>query len=260
MCLLVFAWQRHPVYRLIFGGNRDEYHARPSTAADWWPDLSAETSDILGGRDEQAGGSWLAMNRNGRLAVVTNYHELAKSAPGAPTRGELVRTALDRHDSAHAALCDIEPGKMAYAGFNLIAADAQQAFYLSNRCEGLQLLGAGLYGLGNQKLDTAWPKVEKTKQGLADIIAERDIEVDSLMNLLGDRQPAEHNSEPKPNAGPLTEVLSAPFVVSPEYGTRCTTVVLVSHQGQVSFVERRFDADGQRTGESRFDFASESNA
>ncbi len=250
MCLLVFAWQRHPIYRFVFAGNRDEYHARPAAAAGWWEN----TPTVLGGRDRQAGGTWLAINRQGRFAVVTNYHELTESPPGAPSRGELVSEALDRHDSAHAALCDIEPGKMAYAGFNLIVTDDQQAFYLSNRSEGLLALDAGIYGLGNQKLDTPWPKVEQSKQGFADIIEHRDFEVESLFGLLGDRQPAKHNSEPEPDSDPLKALLSAPFVISPEYGTRCTTVVLVSHQGQVIFVERRFDADGKTNGESRFDF------
>ena len=250
MCLLVFAWQRHPVYRFIFAGNRDEYHARPAAEACWWE----KSPDLLGGRDLQAAGTWLAMNRQGRFAVVTNYHELADSPPGAPSRGGLVSETLSKHDSAHAALCDIEPGKMAYAGFNLIASDHQQAFYLSNRREGLLALDAGIYGLGNQKLDTPWPKVEQSKQGFAEIIEHREIEVESLFALLGDRQPAKHNNEPETDADPFKTLLSAPFVVSPEYGTRCTTVVLVSHQGQVTFVERRFDTDGQTTGESRFNF------
>ena len=72
MCLLSLAWQAHPDYPLIFVGNRDEYHARPTAAADWWQDRP----DILGGRDLQAGGTWLAINRKGDFGVVTNRPDL----------------------------------------------------------------------------------------------------------------------------------------------------------------------------------------
>ena len=68
MCLIAVAWKAHPRYPLILLGNRDEFHARPSVAADWWP----EAPDVFGGRDLKAGGSWLGVSRGGRIAVVTN--------------------------------------------------------------------------------------------------------------------------------------------------------------------------------------------
>ena len=72
MCLLSLAWQAHADYPLVFVGNRDEYHARPTAAADWW----ADAPDILGGRDLEAGGSWLGVSKQGRFAVVTNRPDL----------------------------------------------------------------------------------------------------------------------------------------------------------------------------------------
>ncbi|MHB8570970.1 MAG: NRDE family protein [Metallibacterium sp.] len=50
-------------------GNRDEFHARPSAPAAPW----REDARILGGRDLQAGGSWLAARSDGRWALVTNH-------------------------------------------------------------------------------------------------------------------------------------------------------------------------------------------
>jgi uncharacterized protein with NRDE domain len=50
-------------------------------------------------------------------------------------------------------------------------------------------------------------------------------------------------------------MLSAPFIVSDRYGTRCSTVLVVARDGQVRFVERSFDAAGCLTGvaDERFD-------
>ena len=43
-------------------------------------------------------------------------------------------------------------------------------------------------------------------------------------------------------------LLSAPFIVSERYGTRCSTVQLVGRDGEARFVERSFDASGATTG------------
>ena len=78
MCLLVMAWQVHPEQRLLFAGNRAEFHQRPARSAQWWPDAPG----VLAGRDLQAGGTWLGADREGRFAVVTNFRE-----PVTETRG-----------------------------------------------------------------------------------------------------------------------------------------------------------------------------
>lgn len=44
---------------------------RPTKPLAWW-----EGCDILGGRDEVAGGTWLACSRQGRVAFLTNVLEL----------------------------------------------------------------------------------------------------------------------------------------------------------------------------------------
>jgi hypothetical protein len=62
MCLVAFAWNVHPRWRLVLAGNRDEFHARPSAPlARWEGDAS-----ILAGRDLQAGGTWLGLGAGGR--------------------------------------------------------------------------------------------------------------------------------------------------------------------------------------------------
>ncbi|XP_034931878.1 uncharacterized protein [Populus alba] len=83
MCIAAFIWQAHPLYPLLLLQNRDEYHNRPTEPAAWW-----DGSEILGGRDAVAGGTWLACSRTGRVAFITNVLEL-HPLPEAKSRGEL---------------------------------------------------------------------------------------------------------------------------------------------------------------------------
>ncbi|XVF01629.1 hypothetical protein REPUB_Repub04eG0104700 [Reevesia pubescens] len=83
MCIAVFMWEYHPLYPFLLFLNRDEYHNRSTEPLGWW-----EGGEILGGRDGQAGGTWLASSRDGRLAFITNIREL-QSIPQAKSRGHL---------------------------------------------------------------------------------------------------------------------------------------------------------------------------
>jgi len=58
----------------------------------------------------------------------------------------------------------------------------------------------------------------------------------------------------------LAHAISAPFIVTPDYGTRSSTVVFADSEGRWRITERRFNADGVSTGESRFTFSSRSTA
>jgi uncharacterized protein with NRDE domain len=53
----------------------------------------------------------------------------------------------------------------------------------------------------------------------------------------------------------LLQALSAPFVRHERYGTRCSTVLLVEHDGRTVVHERRFDAAGAQTGATRIEFS-----
>jgi uncharacterized protein with NRDE domain len=85
MCLIVLAWRAHPRFPLIVAANRDEFHARKAAPAAFWRDQP----QILGGRDLQAMGTWMAISRTGRFAAVTNYRG-AREPTAAESRGALV--------------------------------------------------------------------------------------------------------------------------------------------------------------------------
>ena len=252
MCLIALAVGQHPQYPLILAANRDEFHARPAADANWWEDRP----DILGGRDLQAGGTWLAVSRKGRLATVTNYRDAKLPEPGLRSRGLLVTDFLESAASTDEYLDSIDED--AFAGFNLIVAGRDSVAYLSNREVGRRDLSPGIYGLSNALLNGPWDKVERSKERLGELVRRDKVDVESLLHLMDDR-----------NRGPAGEVergrldfdtahaITAPFIVMPEYGTRCTTVVRVRSDGRWHFFERRFDNKGQRTGESDFSFEQE---
>jgi uncharacterized protein with NRDE domain len=249
MCLIVFAWQTHPAYRLVLAANRDEYHARPSRDAGWWPDRKF----ILAGRDLQAGGTWLGVSRSGLFATVTNYRELQKATGRIRSRGEIVSNFLSGDAPAKDFAASIA-GDL-YAGYSLLAADHEQIVYASNRGDVPTVLQPGVYGLSNATLDTHWPKLVRSRDQLSRLIGSDSVNESSLLQLLADRQPAPvdqiDNSSLPFN---LAQAVSAPFVVSPDYGTRCSTTLLWSNDNEVEFCERRFDAAGNSTGISRFRF------
>lgn len=249
MCLIALGIGQHPDYPLILAANRDEFHARPTKDAQWWPDRP----NIVGGRDLQAGGTWLALHRNGRFATVTNFRDAEPPRAGHRSRGHLVIGFLESHLTPAAYLDTIDEDK--YAGFNLIAGTVNDIAYLSNREQGTRQLDTGIYGLSNALLDGPWHKVEKSKEKLAVAIADSKVDETQLMRLMNDRgkAPVAEVETGRLDFG-AAHAITAPFIVLPDYGTRCTTVVLVDHHGNWRFTERRFDPAGQQTGESKFMF------
>ncbi|MDH3647329.1 MAG: NRDE family protein [Gammaproteobacteria bacterium] len=246
MCLLVFAWDCHPRYQFVFAGNRDEFHSRPARPAQWW-----EGQDLLAGRDEQAGGTWLGVRSDGRFAVVTNFREMHTRRDDARSRGELVNGYLQGNESFRSSHTAEQ-----YNGFNLILGDLGNGplAYQSNRGEPCEI-EPGLHGLSNHQLDTPWPKVTRATKRLRELMKRPSIEADGFMQLLADPQQAKPAELPDTGIGyELEQLLSSVFIVSPDYGTRCSTVVLLDRDGRMQFVERRFDRAGKNVGESRFAF------
>jgi uncharacterized protein with NRDE domain len=252
VCLIVFAWNQHPDYRLILAANRDEFHSRPTQDAHWWPDQP----NILAGRDLQAGGTWLALSRAGRFATVTNYREQAFTKAHHKSRGELV-TDFVNSDKSPASFSRSIDGPD-YAGFNLISADlrdeSSSISYVSNRDDPLAELDAGIYGLSNATLDTPWVKLTRSKERLTALIADDDVNQTSLMRILGDREIAKDDADTEYLSIEQARAITAPFIVTEEYGTRCSSILLWRNSGEVEFVERRFDASGDQTGQSQFTF------
>ena len=104
-------------------------------------------------------------------------------------------------------------------------------------------------------LDGPWDKVERSKRRLRELIERDTITSEALFKLMGDRErgPADDIERGRLDVD-TAHAITAPFIILPEYGTRCTTVILVDRRGRWQFFERRFDSSGRRTGDSDFSF------
>lgn len=253
MCLLLFGHDIHPRYPLIVAANRDEFHRRPSAPAHWWQDRP-----ILAGRDLEAGGTWMGVSRAGRFAVVTNYREPASQQPGLRSRGEAVVEALCHPGRPAEFLEFLRREGDRYNGFNLVFGEPGEVYVYSNRGQA-ERLPPGLYGLSNHLLETPWPKVVRGKQGLQRYLEGDEVgQPGPLLELLADRQVDADATLPETGVGAEWERLLAPmFIVSPDYGTRASTALLASADGELHFVERGIGPDGKSIGERAFRFRPE---
>jgi uncharacterized protein with NRDE domain len=220
MCLIVLAWRAHPRYPLIVAANRDEFHARPAAPAAYWSDHPA----ILAGRDLEARGTWMGVSRGGKFAAVTNYRG-AREPSAAESRGALVSTFLAGTATAAAYMTDVAARASHYSGFNLLACDRRELWWMSNRDGAPRRLEPGYYALGNLLLDS--PDVQSVKH---------------------------RTSDTPPAVEPYFTVLAAAKVLNPEYGTRCSTVLLDAGN-EIRYSERTFAPDGADGETVHFEFS-----
>lgn len=253
MCLILFAWRVHPGFPLMLAGNRDEAYARPSAPAGFWGDEPA----VFGGRDLEKGGTWLGMTRGGRLAAITNYRDgtAAKNAPR--SRGQLAADFLRSAEEPRGYLERVASRTSDYGGFTLIVSDLQRMYWMSNRNRSVGEVLPGIHGLSNHLLDTPWPKVTRGKERVSALMkADEARLVPGLQDVLADRTVAPDSELPDTGVGLQRErELSPAFIAGERYGTRASTVLLVSRGNEVMCVERRFGAGGAPLGEAKERFA-----
>lgn len=230
MCVAAIAWHAHPRWRLVAIANRDEFHARPAAPLAQWD------NGIIAGRDLEAGGTWLGLAPC-RLALVTNRRADGYPRPGMTSRGALVT----------AALLDEDPGDLAAMNpFNLFAAAPEGARLLTNfPAVESRSLAPGIHSLSNGGLDEPWFKRQSVEAALTGWLA-CEADPEALLAPLADATP-----DP---ADPLAPY-GAVFVRNETYGTRCSTVVAIGHDGTGTIIERSFDSTARQTGERRLEIA-----
>ena len=254
MCLLVFAWNCHTDYRLILAGNRDEFYARPTRPAQWWQ----HPPEVLAGRDLRSGGTWLGVSRKGRFGIVTNFRDYAGGGSEGPSRGSMIPDFATTDTSVESYCERVVAHADKYAPFSFVFGDMTTMHYLSNRAEALSPLPPGIHGLSNQALDSDWPKLSRTKARFKEFLDRDSIDPSALLEMLADREPASDEALPDSDLSPeLEKRLSAPFVVTPRYGTRSSTVLTIRNDGEIRFTEHSFESDGSFGGNRSFEFACE---
>lgn len=230
MCLIALAYKVHPSFPFIIAANRDEFMDRPAEPVHFWNDAP----HILAGRDLCAGGTWLGLTRHGRFAAITNYRDLRRAPVGGPSRGHLVRAALEGVIDATSTI--------AYEGFNLIYGPLHALRYHNNIQPMDEPLVPGIHGLSNHFLNTPWPKVQRATTAMQDLVkGADDALVEGLFTLLAEDTIAPDDQLPDTGLPlPVERTASAIFIRSTGYGTRCSTVVGVGIDGRVRFEERVF--------------------
>jgi len=247
MCLIFISLQDHPTYKLIVAGNRDEFYSRKTAAAGFWEDYPS----FLAGRDLEAGGTWMGVSRSGNISMLTNYRDPKNINPSAPSRGHLVsdflRTSLTPQDYLH----NLSGNGNLYNGFNLIVGSADALWYYSNYGNGVEKLSGGFYGISNHLLNTPWPKVIRGRQKMEIALKHPNVTPEQLFGILYDDHVAVDAQ--LPNTGlPLERerALSSMFIKTENYGSRCSTVIMVDKGNNVLFSERIFNT-------STFDYTTQ---
>ena len=254
MCLIAFAWQTHPRWRLVLAGNRDEFHARPSAPLARWDD-----GVVIGGRDLEAGGTWLGVTDAGRCCVVTNVRDPRDPQLGV-SRGLLATDYLKGVAGADAHARALQEIAADYRPFNLLTFDAADAFYLGNRpVPKAQAVTAGIHGLSNADFNTPWPKTRALMQRLEAWLGTHadDDDFAPLFAALADEHRAPDEQLPDTGVGLERERwLSSAFIRGELYGTRASTIVALGHDGRGVIVERRYGPLGREEGETATSFGA----
>jgi uncharacterized protein with NRDE domain len=244
MCILFIAIKQHPLYPIVIAANRDEFHQRPTQSAHFW-----ENKNLLAGKDLTGGGTWMGVNTSGDIAALTNIRAPGKDRENAITRGELVANFLKTPVSPNDYLQSLKNSHLQYNGYNLLFGNLDQLQVYNSFEDTAYELEDGVYGLSNASLNSPWPKLDIGRSALANYCKNANIlSHEHLFELLGNDLPAKDDE--LPNTGISVELekkLSSIFIISPEYGTRSSTILLIDNNNQVYWEERSFSSSGKLT-------------
>ena len=250
MCLIAFAWDMHPKYKLILAANRDEFYNRPTAKAGFWEDQP----NILGGRDLKAGGTWMTITKDGKFAAVTNYRDLSNIREDATSRGEIPTDFVNGEVNPEKYIQTLHEHSEDYNGFNVLVSDLGQMGHYSNYERKVNILKPGIYGLSNALLDTPWPKVELARQKFKSAIG-NSFDHQELLNLMTDTTIAPDIELPDTGISKEMErSLSAMCIRMENYGTCCSTVITVDRDGVVNFTEKSYPVGERKENTEHYSF------
>jgi len=236
MCLMTFNWLNHPDYKLILVANRDEFFDRPTAPIHHWD------SGFYAGKDLRGGGTWMGIHPDGKFAAITNYRDIQNIRHDATTRGNLVKDFLEGNEDPFTYLQRVKPNMQDYDGFNLLVAQDDQMYYLSNYGKKIVEVKPGLHTLSNILMNSEWSKEKLAKDQLKDNIKSNRIGPDDLIALLKSEVILPDHLLPNTGATLVQErALSAQFVrLADYYGTVNTSALLWGHDGKVIMKERTY--------------------
>jgi uncharacterized protein with NRDE domain len=249
MCLLLLALDSVADRPWLLLGNRDEFHERPTAAAQAWPDAP----EVMGGRDLQAGGSWLAVQRAGRFAAVTNVRGGPRQ-PAPRSRGALVGDFVTGRTSAGDYVAAVAAQRDDYGAFNLVVGSAGAAWFVSSLDGQPRRLAGGVHAFSNGSPEDEWPKMRRLRQRFAAVLQSGTTSDEAFLELLFDSEQPTDGELPDTGVGLDLERRLAPiFVRGQAYGTRASTLAYARGDGRLVLHERRYGPDAAFLGESQLE-------
>lgn len=253
MCILFFAINKHPKYPLIICANRDEFHNRPTKSMHWWPKKNNK-SNILAGKDLQAGGTWLGINKHGRFSALTNFRLPDLQDDEKKSRGALVLQALESNNKTLIEALEVTASQ--YNAFNLVFGSSERLFCFDSTSKKTQILSTGFHSLCNGALDDIWPKMALGQNQLEEAINNSNedyLNINELFKLMQNKQQAKIESLPKTGVPlNLEQLLSSIFIESLEYGTRTTNIIVQDKVGKITIYDKSYNNLGNCTTEQNF--------
>lgn len=246
MCILFIAVEQHPEYPVIICANRDEFHQRPTQDMHWWPE-----QNILAGKDLQAGGTWLGVNSKGYFSALTNFRRPASFDKNKRSRGDLVVQALQKNDleiQQH-----LSQYSHQYNDFNLVFGQLNNLQAFDSVQQKFVSLTPGFHSICNGALDDIWPKMAAGLATVESLVTKNKLDIATLFSVMTDQALAE--TQDLPATGLSTELellLSSIFIVSPEYGTRSTAIILQSKASDFSVFEHNYNNEGKVLSRNNF--------
>lgn len=204
MCLILLAFKVDQQYPLIVAANRDEYFARPTSAANYWSDHPK----IFGGRDLQELGTWMGVTTTGRFAAVANWSRNNEQASDYRSRGDLVREFLLAENKSLEFVRSLKYSE--YRGCNLIVYDGVNLAFWSNQENCFSQFDSGYHVITNANLNDNSPRADFGLSQFKQLVTKR--EGNSLLELLGPKEPSQD---------------SDCFVLGDTYGTRSSTTLFL---------------------------------
>jgi len=237
MCLIVFAYKYHPEYPFILAGNRDEFHQRSTQKLHIWE----TTPKIAAGKDLKAGGTWLGINQYGKIAALTNHRDLSNIKENATSRGHIITDFLKSDLSTDQQLKDIASDSSKYNGFNLIAGTVDDLYFLSNHSNEFHKIKPGLYGISNASLNTPWPKTNTALEHFTTALNDRSPDETVIFDFLKNTDRYPDRLLPKTGLAPeLEKAVSSVFILTEDYGTRSSALLMIDNKGDVNFTEKTY--------------------
>lgn len=249
MCISFIAINESQHYPIILAFNRDEFYKRPAKQLRQWED-----ENLIAGLDEQSNGTWMATDTGGRFAALTHFRDPKNHKTGMRSRGSLVPEFIRSQKSPSDFLSTLSSTRSYYNGYNMIIGDRNDVFYYSQRNDTNQKLESGIYGLSNGHLNSDWPKVNKGLERIKEAIIS-DYSLNQILDLMLDSTLAEDSQLPDTGVGyRIEKAISSIFVLTPDYGTRTSSIYVHKNNGNKSFIERTFENNSKTFAETKLDF------